>query len=273
MAAGRTGVAERRSRTFGLRAGARSRSGGAPARPERVRPWLPGQSIVVGPVMSPRATRGPRRLRALLLALAAVAAIAAVLVALLGGGGSSAPATRAAGRGGSSLVQQAAGYLRLPAGAVRQRLRAGQTLGEIAATSKHGTASGLLKALYAPRAAAIRKRHLPAAQERSELRRLRHELTTSLRRVRAGRSLVRLASRYLGVSESQLRSRLASGRTLAQVAATTPGRSRAGLVAALVSTRRRAIETALRQKLISAAAARKAIANLHARAERQVDGK
>ncbi len=62
--------------------------------------------------------------------------------------------------------------------------------------------------------------------------------------VRAGRTsqsgahrhgVLSAASAYLGVPVSQLRAELAGGKTLAQIANATPGKSAAGLVAALVS--------------------------------------
>ena len=43
------------------------------------------------------------------------------------------------------------------------------------------------------------------------------------------------AATYLGVSESTLRSDLQSGKTLAAIANATPGKSAAGLIAALVA--------------------------------------
>ena len=45
-----------------------------------------------------------------------------------------------------------------------------------------------------------------------------------------------VAAGYLGISAAQLRRELRSGKSLAQVADSTPGRSAAGLVAALLST-------------------------------------
>jgi hypothetical protein len=47
------------------------------------------------------------------------------------------------------------------------------------------------------------------------------------------------AAGYLGVSPAQLRADLKSGRTLGQVADTTPGRSEAGLIETLAAVRRR----------------------------------
>jgi energy-converting hydrogenase Eha subunit B len=46
------------------------------------------------------------------------------------------------------------------------------------------------------------------------------------------------AADYLGIAVSQLRSDLRSGKTLAQIADATPGRSEAGLIAALLAARK-----------------------------------
>lgn len=62
------------------------------------------------------------------------------------------------------------------------------------------------------------------------------------RRRRAG--MLSAAASYLGISRAQLRSDLASGKTLAQIAAATPGRSEAGLVAALEAADRSRLQSA-----------------------------
>lgn len=64
---------------------------------------------------------------------------------------------------------------------------------------------------------------------------------------RHGGGTLATAAAYLGLSPAQLRSDLQSGKSLAQVAASAPGKSAAGLIEAL--------EAADRQKLTAAAAA------------------
>ncbi len=49
---------------------------------------------------------------------------------------------------------------------------------------------------------------------------------------------VQLAAEYLGISRAELRRRLRSGETMAEVADSTPGKSAAGLTAALLAPRR-----------------------------------
>ena len=60
---------------------------------------------------------------------------------------------------------------------------------------------------------------------------------TGSRSGRAGGGDVTLAARYLGITPAQLRSRLRSGESLAQIAAATSGRSPAGLEQALAGQR------------------------------------
>jgi len=200
--------------------------------------------------------------------LAAAAAIAGIAIAAIGGGGSK-PRPHAGPAG--SVVQIAAGYAGVPAAEVRRRMRQGESLGQIAAASKGGSRRGLIEALYAKKAAAVRARGLSPAAERSELQALRLSLLAQVDRTRRRPGLIRGAAAYLGMSEAELAARLAGGRTLAQVAAATPGRSSAGLVDALVAARRRTIEQARRDRQISAATAHRAIARLAGRARRQVE--
>jgi hypothetical protein len=59
----------------------------------------------------------------------------------------------------------------------------------------------------------------------------------------ARHGLLTSASGYLGIPATQLRSELASGKTLAQIADATPGKSEAGLVAALVAAGRQRLQS------------------------------
>jgi hypothetical protein len=212
--------------------------------------------------------------RALMLAIAAAAVIAALLIIVLTGGGNGKGhrASNASGARRPTVVQAAASYLHLPASEVRQRLRAGQTLGQIAATKSGASRAGLIDSLYTTKAAAIKARKLSPAQERTELQQLRHELTSQVDRARRahGRAL-RLASRYLGIGEATLSQRLGSGSTtLAQLATATPGHTKAGLIGALVEPQRTLLERALRQHQISATQERRQLARIERRTAREV---
>jgi hypothetical protein len=59
-----------------------------------------------------------------------------------------------------------------------------------------------------------------------------------------GRDLLAAAS-YLGLSATQVKGEVQAGKSLAQIADATPGRSRAGLIAVLVAANRATLEAAL----------------------------
>jgi len=221
------------------------------------------------------ASRDLRRLpgrRPLLFGLAGAAVLAAVLIIVLSGSRGT-PGDHRGGAGGTrSPVRVAARYLGLTAAELRARLHAGETLAEIVAARKGATRAGLIGALFAARSKAIERRHLPAATERAELAALRRALSRQVDQPRGRRQVaIQASARYLGIGEDQLRHRLAGGQTLADLAASTPGRSRVGLLAALSDVRRRAIERALREKAITPAGAQRAIARARARASREAN--
>jgi DNA-binding transcriptional regulator YdaS (Cro superfamily) len=201
-----------------------------------------------------------------MLTIAAGAVIAAILILLLSGGG----ARRSGAASAGTVLQIASGYLHLSTSEVRRRLRAGETLGEIAQSTRGASRVGLIDAVYARRAQAIERLHLPPATEHAELKALRRALAAQVDRARRRAGARRAAARYLGLSEAKLSAKLTGGRTLAQLAASIPGRSRAGLIEALIAPRRRALARALKDNRITAAAAHAEEAKLAARAERLI---
>ncbi len=214
-----------------------------------------------------------RRRRTLLLVLAGIAALAAVLVVVLssGGSGSRRPAARLAGSAatGPTVVQLAARYLRLTPGQVRQQLGGGRTLAQIAA-AKGQTRKGLIESIYDQRAAQIKARHLSPTRERAELEATRSALAERVSRHTRISSLTAAAARYLKLTVAQLDAKLRSGHTLASLAEAS-GRSRAGLLEAMTKGRREAIEEASAKGGTSKAAAKRRIARLLKRAERQIE--
>lgn len=79
------------------------------------------------------------------------------------------------------------------------------------------------------------------------------------------RTQLALAAGYLGLSASALRRRLHSGSSLAQIAASTHGRSAHGLLEALVKTRVARIEAARARGALSAQRASRRIARVRTR--------
>ncbi len=221
--------------------------------------------------------------RNLMIALAVAAVAAGVIVAVTSSGGghahgrsARAGAAAAAARGrGQTEVDAAAGYLGLTKTQLRKQLRSGRTLAQVAAANGRSS-NGLLEALQAARAARLSaevaaKRLSPAAEQRA-LARLRRRLTRQLERIPGYGALPEDAG-YLGISVAQLRADLHAGRSLAQIAAATPGKSPAGLIDARVGDREATLKAALASGKISAAAERELAAALRQRITGEVERK
>ncbi|HEY5389939.1 MAG TPA: hypothetical protein VIJ83_05235 [Solirubrobacteraceae bacterium] len=177
------------------------------------------------------------------------AAFAAVSATGQGNGRASKHARHSAHRLRTHDLAAAASYLGTSPGSLASELRTGKSLAQIAAA--HGsakTASGLVEAIVAERKARLQKTaaNLPARVS-AEVARPGAPSDGPVRSRAAGASALALftapghlgatAARYLGVSLAQLRSELHGGKTLAQLAAATPGKSQDGLAAALVAAK------------------------------------
>ncbi len=184
-----------------------------------------------------------------LIGAAAAAVVAGILIALLAGG------SHGSSRGGSSTagtdagpVAAAAGYLGVSRPQLRQELQHGKSLAGVA-TAQGKSRQRLIEVLMQHRAAAIARAlangSITAAEERARLAALRARVTRAVDRSFRGGSLTRrdlgAAARYLGSSRARLAARVRAGRTLAQVAAATAGKSSAALVDAVAASRRRSI--------------------------------
>jgi hypothetical protein len=188
--------------------------------------------------------------------------VAAAAVAVLLGGGAFAavsatgqrdghPGKRArsgARHGRARDLRAAASYLGISTAALSGELRSGKSLAQVAAARGGGkTADGLIEAIVAERKARLQKTAAALPQRvsaevarsggpeargaRSPGRRAALGLLTEPGHLGAS------AAAYLGVPLPRLRNELRSGKTLAEVADATPGKSRAGLVAALLAAK------------------------------------
>lgn len=79
-----------------------------------------------------------------------------------------------------------------------------------------------------------------------------------------------VAAGYLGISEPQLRKALRTGKTLAEVAGATGGRSPAGLVGALVAAKTARLEAAVRAGKVPKTQERARLIDLRRRSEAEV---
>jgi hypothetical protein len=223
------------------------------------------------------------RTRNMMLAVAIAAALAGVIIAVTADGGhgsASSATTRTTGTSAAaaSEVVLAASYLGVTPTQLRKEMRSGRTLAQIANATGGKSATGLLNVLVSEKAGKLRSRvaagKLSRKQETTQLADLRTRIHAQIDRLRSDRvpGYVGLAAtaHYLGVSASQLRTELLSGRSLAQIAATTPGKSASGLIDARVSAREVEIKAALASGKIAHAQASRLLSNLRARVTREV---
>lgn len=208
-----------------------------------------------------------------MLAVALVAVVAGVLIVTLGGDGSHAKRHNAAAGGGAqSAAKSASSYLGIGLNTVRQRLRNGETLEEIADSTAGHSSGALVGAIVAERAAQLHEQGATPAQTAAAVRRLRARLRRQLRRKHRSGALVRSASRYLGIEESALREQLRSGKTLAQVAS-AHGHSRQELIEGVMRGRIATIESLRKHGQISRAEEKSALRLLRVKVVRAVDAK
>src|SRR4029077_9526669 len=191
-----------------------------------------------------------------------VAAGAAVTVLLVGGAvaavtatgqgnGQTGKAAHAGARRAGDL-STAARYLGISMARLEAELQSGKTLAQVANSTGGKSAEGLVETLVAAKKAKL------ADLEANLTRRVTAEvnraggpgLGLATRRFGAGADaaharhlfapghLGSVAASYLGMTAAQLQSELRSGKTLGQLADATPGKSKAGLVDALVASRK-----------------------------------
>lgn len=185
-----------------------------------------------------------RRRVALIVALAAVLA-GGTAVAL---GATAAPkharSTRhgrvhARGERRQGIIQAAAGYLGLAPSQLGEQLRQGKSLAQIAVATPGKTEAGLVAAIVEavkakiPSPPADLETRVKAIVNRSPRTELARHARLGARRHGALRAA---ALGYLGITRHQLIEQLKSGKTLAQVADSTPGKSAAGLTEVLLGT-------------------------------------
>ncbi len=159
------------------------------------------------------------------------------------------------------MLASAADYLGIPASQLRVELRSGKTLAQVAGATPGKSESGLIEALVSARRAKLAKASAKAPE------RVRVEVNKPLAgpllgRARGGHGAARL---YLGLSAVQLRNQLLAGKTLAQIADATPGKSEAGLIEAIVTARSKRLAAALRAGTLTSARESSELSRISAR--------
>ena len=178
----------------------------------------------------------------------------------------------ARGLGHGDPLDAAATYLGISTSELRSELESGRTPAQIADATSGKSASGLIDALVAQARsdldAAVSSGKLTTAQEQALLANLPQMVTDLLNGTRPpfgfrghGDDLAAAAG-YLGISTSELRSDLESGKTLAQIADATSGKSAAGLVDALVAHEKSDLDAAVAAGKLTAAQEQTLLAHL-----------
>lgn len=151
----------------------------------------------------------------------------------------------------------AADYLGLTPAQLRAQLAAGKSLAQIANATNGTSASGLVDALTAVENkridAAVSNGKLTQSQASTLAANVKARITALVNgtgRPHAGGighrgGFIQAAATYLGLTPQQLFTQLRSGKTLAQVADATSGKSSAGLIDALVAAAKKEIQAAV----------------------------
>jgi hypothetical protein len=156
----------------------------------------------------------------------------AAVVAVIAGGTLAAVTT---GRGAAhenrgGPLATAATYLGVPVSQLRSEVQSGKSLAEIANATSGKSSAGLVAVLLA-----AGKEKLAKVQANLPMR-----VAALFNRVDVPGPRA-VAARYLGLKPAELASELRSGKTLAQIADATSGKSAAGLIDAIVAERRSAL--------------------------------
>jgi hypothetical protein len=168
------------------------------------------------------------------------------------------------------LVEAALTYIGITREQYMAGVQAGKTLAQLA-TENGKTRDGLIAAMTAAGNAALdaAKAELPAkaAELADAVPSLR---MPGARAVHIGASLATAAT-YLGTTEADLRTKLAAGQTLGQIADATAGKSRDGLIAAIADAMKTEIAAAQQAGRITADQATQLTAEVTAKATAFVD--
>jgi polyhydroxyalkanoate synthesis regulator phasin len=201
-----------------------------------------------------------RKIKLIAVGVAAVAA-GGTGVALGAGGGSPAhgPVFAVAhfGYDHGDDLDVAASYLGLTESQLQTQLESGKTLAQIANATSGKSADGLIAALVAAEkqelADAVSSGKLTQAQADAISATLQQRFTDLVNGTfpKGGHGFgfriagLDAAATYLGLTEDQLRTQLESGKTLAQIANATNGKSADGLIAALVADAKKHLDEAV----------------------------
>jgi hypothetical protein len=180
----------------------------------------------------------------------------------------------------------AATYLGVSESELQTKLRSGKTMTAVANATDGKSASGLIDALVAAAqkhiAADVTSGRLTQTQADEVLSGLKQHVTARVnstgppggpRGHGGARGGLDAAATYLGSSESDVMTKLQSGKTLGEIADATAGKSQAGLIAALVTDEKSHLNQAVKDGRLTQAQADTMTANLESRITDLVNGK
>jgi predicted transcriptional regulator len=241
-------------------------------------------------IQEDRMSRHPKRLLATGSALVVLAAgtLVAGGAALAQSSGPTAKSTVAAkaklGKRHGHGLRAAAAYLGQTPQQLRQQLRQGRSLAQIANATPGKTVEGLKAAIAGPKKARVDQVVANGRLTAAQGQRLKTRIDTMVDRLvnrtwtasaskprptRAARPFS-TAAQYLGLTPQQLRQQL-RGRSLAQVAGSTQGKTVAGLKAAIASPKKARVDRAVANGRLTAAQAERLKARIDARVDRLVN--
>jgi hypothetical protein len=177
----------------------------------------------------------------------------------------------------------AATYLGISQSDLLTQLRSGKTLAQVANATNGKSAAGLVDALVADAKARLAQAVKDGRLTQAQADRIQQDLTQRItdRVDRAGPAgpghhgpgdAVAAAAAYLGLSQSDLLTQLRAGKTLGGIADATPGKSKAGLVDALVAHERSELAQAVSDGRLTQAQADALSADVEDRVTHLVDG-
>jgi predicted RNA-binding protein associated with RNAse of E/G family len=180
-------------------------------------------------------------------------------------------------------LEAAASYLGLSTSDLLSQLQSGKTLAQIASATSGKSTAGLIAALVAHEkqelADAVKTGQLTQAQADQITATLTQRFTDLVNGTFSPRGLghgpgddLEAAASYLGLSTSDLLTQLQSGKTLAQIASATSGKSTAGLIAALVAHEKQELADAVKAGRLTQAQADQVTATLTQRFTDLVNG-
>ncbi|HET9322833.1 MAG TPA: hypothetical protein VFO03_03075 [Gaiellaceae bacterium] len=179
----------------------------------------------------------------------------------------------------------AASYLGMTESALRTQLESGKTLAQVA-KAKGKSVDGLVDALMADKKQAVDQAVKNGDLTQAEANKILAELRSRITDLVNGGGLggrprlhafgfhhgLDAAASYLGMTESALRTQLESGKTLAQVAK-AKGKSVDGLVDALMTDKKQALDQAVKNGDLTQAQANRALAEMRSRTTDMVNGR